>query len=217
MLQSMGSQRVGHDRATELNRLLPARLLCPLDSPGKNTGVGCHFLLQGIFLIQTWNLGLLSALHWPAESLPLHHWEAVAIILKAKGRQVLPYMLVFDVFGKTCSIDRGLNRVHPSLLTAWPTVLGSSCDLNPRKWAERPAPMLLPSPVTGRPTLSPVRCRWPCHSLSFYFVILNILPIRVPAELLLFVFKEDYDIFKTIFLLFLNCEPGRRNIPSLLN
>ena len=29
-----------------------ARLLCPWDSPGKNTGVGCHFLLQGIFLIR---------------------------------------------------------------------------------------------------------------------------------------------------------------------
>ena len=26
-----------------------ARLLCPWDSPGKNTGVGCHFLLQRIF------------------------------------------------------------------------------------------------------------------------------------------------------------------------
>ena len=26
--------------------LQPARLLCPWDSPGKNTGVGCHFLLQ---------------------------------------------------------------------------------------------------------------------------------------------------------------------------
>ena len=24
-------------------------LLCPWDFPGKNTGVGCHFLLQGIF------------------------------------------------------------------------------------------------------------------------------------------------------------------------
>ena len=24
----------------------PARLPCPLDSPGKNTGLGCHFLLQ---------------------------------------------------------------------------------------------------------------------------------------------------------------------------
>ena len=27
--------------------LWPARLLCPWDSPGKNTGVGCCFLLQG--------------------------------------------------------------------------------------------------------------------------------------------------------------------------
>ena len=27
-------------------------LLCPRDSPGKDTGVGCHFLLQGIFLTQ---------------------------------------------------------------------------------------------------------------------------------------------------------------------
>ena len=26
--------------------LYPARLLCPWDSPGKNTGVVCHFLLQ---------------------------------------------------------------------------------------------------------------------------------------------------------------------------
>ena len=34
------------------------RLLCPWDSPGKNTGVGCHVLLQGIFLTQGLNLGL---------------------------------------------------------------------------------------------------------------------------------------------------------------
>ena len=30
----------------------PARLLCPWDSPGKNTGVGCHSPLQGIFPTQ---------------------------------------------------------------------------------------------------------------------------------------------------------------------
>ena len=35
------------------------RLLCPWDSPGKNTGVGGHALLQGIFLTQGSNLGLL--------------------------------------------------------------------------------------------------------------------------------------------------------------
>ena len=28
------------------HRWQPNRLLCPWDSPGKNTGVGCHFLLQ---------------------------------------------------------------------------------------------------------------------------------------------------------------------------
>ena len=38
--------------------LQPARLLCPWDSPGKNTGVGCHALLQGIFQTQGLNPGL---------------------------------------------------------------------------------------------------------------------------------------------------------------
>ena len=37
----------------------PSRLLCPWDSPGKNTGVGCHSLLQGIFPTQGLNGGLL--------------------------------------------------------------------------------------------------------------------------------------------------------------
>ena len=40
--------------------LYPFRLLFPRDSPGKNTGVHCHFLLQGIFLIQGSNSGLVS-------------------------------------------------------------------------------------------------------------------------------------------------------------
>ena len=31
------------------SRPYPARLLHPRAPPGKNTGVGCHFLLQGIF------------------------------------------------------------------------------------------------------------------------------------------------------------------------
>ena len=47
------------------------RLLCPWDSPGKNTGVGCHAILQGIFLTQGSNPHLLNLLHWQADSLPL--------------------------------------------------------------------------------------------------------------------------------------------------
>ena len=39
--------------------LQPARLLCPWSSPGKNTGVGSHSLLQGIFPSQGLNRGLL--------------------------------------------------------------------------------------------------------------------------------------------------------------
>ena len=57
----------------------PARLLCPCDSPSKNSGVGCHFLLQGIFLAQGSNPGLLHLLHWQMSSLSLApserlHW-----------------------------------------------------------------------------------------------------------------------------------------------
>ena len=53
------------------HRLQPTRLLCPCDFPGKNTRVGCHFLLQGIFLTQRWNQHLLHLLHWQTDSLPL--------------------------------------------------------------------------------------------------------------------------------------------------
>ena len=41
--------------------LKPARLLCPWNFLGKNTGVGCHFPLQGIFPTQGLNPSLL---HW---------------------------------------------------------------------------------------------------------------------------------------------------------
>ena len=41
-----------------------------MESPGTNTGVGCHALLQGIFLTQGLNPRLL---HWQAGSSPLSH------------------------------------------------------------------------------------------------------------------------------------------------
>ena len=46
--------------------LLPIRLLCPWDSPGKNTGVGCRALLQGILPTQGMNPRLLCLLHCQA-------------------------------------------------------------------------------------------------------------------------------------------------------
>ena len=48
----------------------PTTLFCPWDFPGKNTGGGCHLLLQQIFLTQGSNPCLL---HWQADSSPLSH------------------------------------------------------------------------------------------------------------------------------------------------
>ena len=44
----------------------PARLLCPWDSPGKDAGVGCHALLQGIFPTQGSNPCFIRLLPWQA-------------------------------------------------------------------------------------------------------------------------------------------------------
>ena len=77
--------------------LQPARPLRPWDFLGKNTGEGCHFLLQGIFPTQGSNLHLLRPLHWQAGSLPLSHWEAhvdctLRILLwrQHRGRSQIP-------------------------------------------------------------------------------------------------------------------------------
>ena len=51
----------------------PTRLLLLWDFPGKNTGVGCHLSLQGIFLTQGSNPNLPSLLHWQMDYLPLSH------------------------------------------------------------------------------------------------------------------------------------------------
>ena len=61
--------------------LYPTRLLCPWNSPGKNTGVNYHSLLQGIFLTQGSHLCLLRLLHcrrilycWATMEAPYQGW-----------------------------------------------------------------------------------------------------------------------------------------------
>ena len=51
--------RSGMSDSVQPYGLQPVRLLCPWDSPGKNSGVCCHGLLQGIFSTQGLNPGLL--------------------------------------------------------------------------------------------------------------------------------------------------------------
>ena len=64
----MLSQEVVSD-SLRPHRLEPTSLLCSY-FPGKNTAVGSHFRLQGIFLTQGSNLHLL---YWQVDSLPLSH------------------------------------------------------------------------------------------------------------------------------------------------
>ena len=60
-----------------LHGLQPAKLLCPWDFPGKNTGVGFHFLLQGFSPPK-------DQIHIPymrADSLPLSHQRSPLLYL----------------------------------------------------------------------------------------------------------------------------------------
>ena len=69
----------------------PARLLCPWDSPGKSTRVGCHFLLQGIFPTQGSNPPLLyeTSPALAGGSLLSTTWEAqVFELTEIKGRWI---------------------------------------------------------------------------------------------------------------------------------
>ena len=70
-------------------------LIYPWDSPGKNTGVGCHFRLQGIFPTQGTNLNLLGLLHWQAGSSPLSHTGS-------------PVQFLINIYGHSCSSGTGL-------------------------------------------------------------------------------------------------------------
>ena len=81
-------------------------------SPGKNTGVGCHDLLQGIFLTQGSNLHLLYLLHWQVDSLPLAPpgktdiTPAVVMICQMDGVQPMHHRNVSD-------LELGLNQETP--------------------------------------------------------------------------------------------------------
>ena len=41
--------------------------------------IECHFLLQGLFLTQGWNLCLQHLLHWKVDSLPMSHLRSLAV------------------------------------------------------------------------------------------------------------------------------------------
>ena len=88
--------------------LCDPRLLCPWNFPGKNTGVGCRFLLQGIFLTQRSNLNLLR---WQVDSLPLSHQEVLSAIYH------LPLVELVDAEGRMYCHSKSINS--QLLLSVW--------------------------------------------------------------------------------------------------
>ena len=74
-----------------------------MGSPGKNTGAGCHFLLQGIFPTQGSNLGLLHCRQYPAfrqRQGSIHTYYFTQLIFKSVKRmkgKICPYTMLFKL------------------------------------------------------------------------------------------------------------------------
>ena len=87
------------------NNCLATWLLCPWDSLGKNTRVGCHALLQGIFPIQGLNLPPLHLLCWQSGFLLLvlhsksiiylFHMDSVLHVLFSPELWYFTYICIF--------------------------------------------------------------------------------------------------------------------------
>ena len=114
----------------------PARFLCPWDFPGKNTGVGCLFLLQGIFLTQESNPHLLLG-RWILYSWAT--WEALSEYILGfcffPDSTFLPPLLAPSYFGggqdrRTPYLSSCLNRLQGMRRGA---SVPSTCNLHP--WA----------------------------------------------------------------------------------
>ena len=79
--------------------LQPPRLLWPWDLPGKNTRVGCHYLLWEIFPTQALNLSLLCLLHWQVGSLTtVPPGKLTDTLVESKWVVSQRYSLSLDIF-----------------------------------------------------------------------------------------------------------------------
>ena len=70
---------------------IPPGSVCPWDFPGKNTGVGCHFLLQEIYPTQELNLGL-------------QHCRQILFQLSYKGSSYDPAIPLLSVYPEKTTI-----------------------------------------------------------------------------------------------------------------
>ena len=82
--------------------LFPARFFCPWDAPGKNTGAGCHLLLQRIFPTQESNSNLLATLSNTPQIIP----DQRPCFLSTRKRRVVP-----DIGKRTVIVAETFSRL----------------------------------------------------------------------------------------------------------
>ena len=93
--------------------LQPIRLLCPQDSLGKNTGVGCHFLLQWtgmLCVFKAWQLSVISILtslvfdtpwFWSLIVIVVHYLNENFDIIYCLSSSKYHFSVLVKILGKT--------------------------------------------------------------------------------------------------------------------
>ena len=109
--------------------LQPARLLCPWDSPGKNTGVDCHALLQGIFPTQGSNPGL-SHFRWILYCLSHKEAHIIHMTCKIYGKQNLKCKIKCSEKKKIVLDARSFLEVEAFFFQLWAKLIAPKDKLN---------------------------------------------------------------------------------------
>ena len=97
--------------------LQPIRLLCPWDSPSKNTGLNCHALIP----TKGWKLHLLCLLHW----------QECSLSLVPSGKPSLIWILskkALGIFGSSAGKESACNAEDPGSVPAWGRSHGEGMD-----------------------------------------------------------------------------------------
>ena len=104
-----------------------------MDFPDKNTGVGCHFLLQRIFPVQRLNLPLL---HWYVGSLPLSHQGSSHDVLLSFWWSCYCFLFNF-LFSWPCQAACGILVPWPGIKLSPPALEAESLNY----WTTKEVPL----------------------------------------------------------------------------
>ena len=139
-----------------------AHQACLWNSPGKNIGVGCHFLLQGIFPTQRSNPGLLLALLGPGFSKTPNSChravqDTVTLPLSSSALSLSP-VKIWDGLGEDQTIQSHLREIWRSRSVFFIHLLW-------HKYPAHPCRATSSSSVTGTCD-NPCLLEWNQHALS---------------------------------------------------